>query len=540
MTAVIEFLSTYWMAVVSHLWQTTIVILVLAGLAYAMRRAPARVLNALWWVALVKLVVPTALVAPAVRRALEPVVGRAGATGIRLEAVTVWLDKAGPILDPVSHAARSGPGSLGVAGAILIAVWSAGAAWFIAAWLRSRDRSVVRNAQSPDALQREARARLDAALAGTSIPARIVLVTPELLVPAVVGLFRRRIIVSREVLSRLEASELRAVLLHEDAHRRRFEPLQVAVQRAAAVVFYYFPLLWPLLSKLRETSEMACDEAAVLQGVRPAEYARALARTLDIGLEPLGLAAGLARGTPTLTRRRFERLQHEGRLTVMRWHWVCLALAVLAAVAVAVSSAIPLAVAGEAEEKTVEITAEVTTDEEGEQVIEVTLGGESEESVEERTYTITLVDHRNPEYPEDARKDGAEGTVVLKLTIESDGTVGDIFTVEENEAYPSLTESAVEAASEWTFEILGDIEPDSSLEVVVPVMFKLSGKNTMELSVTIPDATEKPGVAGTPEEPDTPDAPDEPDTPDAPDEPDTPESSGEAGTSDAPAEPYTP
>lgn len=533
MTAATEFLSRYWMAVASHLWQTTIVILVLAGLARAMRRAPARVLNALWCVALIKLVVPVALVAPAVRRALEPLAGRAGAAITRLEAVTVWLEKAGPILDPAASAARSGWGSLGAAGAILLAAWSLGAVWLVAAWLRSRDRSVVRDARSVDELPQEVMARVSEALEGTSIPTGVILVTPERLIPAVVGLFRRRILVSREIISRLAASELRAVLLHEEAHRRRFDSLQVAVQRGAAVAFYYFPLLWPLLARLRETSEMACDEAAIRRGVRPGEYARALARTLDIGLEPLGLAAGLARGTPTLTRRRFERLKHEGRFTPMRWHWACVAIAVLAAMATAVLSAIPPAIAGQTDEVTVEVTAEATTDEDG----EPTPSGDEAEPVAERTWTINLVHSVDPEYPKDARKDGAGGTVVLKLTIEGDGTVGDVVTIEEVAAYPSLAEAATEAAGQWTFEILGDVDPETELEVIVPVEFKIDGRKTMTLSTTIPDATEAPEQPEIAEEPEAPEQPEITEEPEAPEEPDVPVEPDGSETVDQPAVP---
>ncbi len=503
MNEVLEYATGYWMAVASHLWQTTMLILFLSGLALILKRAPARVLNALWWVALAKLVVPVSIVAPAVSRALGPVLDRLEQGSAPMEAVTVWLHRAGPVLDPIASVARPTPGLPGALGLALLVAWAVGASWFAVVWLRSRDWRVVGESRPIDGLSTAAaRGALDA-LQGTRIPAGAVLVTREPLTPSVVGIFRRRIILSVDVIERLEPHELRAILLHEDAHRRRFEPLQVLVQRVAVAAFYFFPPLWPVLRRLRETSEMACDEAAVRQGVRPERYATALARTLNIGLEPLGLAVGLARGTPTLTRSRFERLRNEGRFTPMRWHWACLVVAVLAAVATAVLSAIPT-IAGEPEGGATSVKTEVTTDENGDRVMEVTIEGEEEE---EATYTVTLLHSEPPEYPEDAKTDGVGGRVVLELMINSDGTVGEVTAVQEVEDYPSLTEAATEAASQWTFEIQGEVDGEQTLEVIVPIEFKMDGEKTKTIKITVPDATEAPEAPGEPEEPDEADAP---------------------------------
>jgi TonB family protein len=558
-----------WLGVASHLWQTTIVLGVLAALAGAMRRAPARFLNALWWIGLAKLLVPVQLMAPLVRRMVDPIA--AEGARIRLPSITVWLGRAAPVLDPAAGT-RGGlfedAGALGVALALL---WGAGAVWLVVCLFRARHRTTTGAAVGREGLPAGLRSRLDDAVDGTGIPATAIRVAAFPVMPATVGLLRRAIVVPEVLITRLGTSELRAVLLHEDAHRRRLDPLQAAVQRAATVAFYFFPLLWPLLSRLRETSEMACDEAAIARGVSPSDYSRALARTMSIGLEPLGLAAALAHGTSSFTRRRFDRLAHEGRFVVMKKHRFCLAIAALTVVAVSalslalmadegegaagtgnkiskgaaapVAKAVAKAVAGAvatgvsgavaqdggaradadeaaaAEETEAEkdgASAEAAEERAGEAeraAIAEEAAEQAEEGAEEKTYTITLEHVVDPDYPEDARDDGVGGKVILKLTLHPNGEVGNVAVLEEVQGYPSLAEAAELAASEWIFRIEGD--PEGDVEVVVPVEFKLHGEKTMEMSVRVPDAAE------TPAEPDAPAAPaaPEPDEPPAAPEP---------------------
>ena len=57
-------LETLWRETALHLWQTTLVLGVIALLARPLRFAPARYQHALWWIALVALVLPLTLVRP--------------------------------------------------------------------------------------------------------------------------------------------------------------------------------------------------------------------------------------------------------------------------------------------------------------------------------------------------------------------------------------------------------------------------------------------------------------------------------------------
>ena len=55
MTTIDSLLGDFWLATVAHLWQSTLVLAAIFLLSRAMRSAPARLLQVLWWSALVKL-----------------------------------------------------------------------------------------------------------------------------------------------------------------------------------------------------------------------------------------------------------------------------------------------------------------------------------------------------------------------------------------------------------------------------------------------------------------------------------------------------
>ncbi len=75
----------------------------------------------------------------------------------------------------------------------------------------------------------------------------------------------------------------RLVLLHELTHIERLDVAAQLAGRLAAAIYWFHPLAWYALHRLRVECEYACDDRVVLCGERPTDYARQLlelARTL--------------------------------------------------------------------------------------------------------------------------------------------------------------------------------------------------------------------------------------------------------------------
>jgi beta-lactamase regulating signal transducer with metallopeptidase domain len=139
--------------------------------------------------------------------------------------------------------------------------------------------------------------------------------------PLLLGAWRPRIVLPADFESRYDADERALVLAHERAHRARGDTVVNGIATLWLCVFWFNPLMYWAVARLRFDQELACDE--VVLAARPAQrrrYADALLRTQlapDAGL-PAPLAcpwrsrhplkeriAMLIRPLPTTLRRRF-------------------------------------------------------------------------------------------------------------------------------------------------------------------------------------------------------------------------------------------
>ena len=98
--------------------------------------------------------------------------------------------------------------------------------------------------------------------AGVSATIRIVELD-GIAAPAVWGFARPTIILPRGLSASLKPDQLRWVLYHELAHVRRFDLIVVTVQRLAAVLHFFNPVVWIANRVIHQLREFACDDLAV-------------------------------------------------------------------------------------------------------------------------------------------------------------------------------------------------------------------------------------------------------------------------------------
>ncbi|WP_337177115.1 M56 family metallopeptidase [Paludisphaera sp.] len=101
-------------------------------------------------------------------------------------------------------------------------------------------------------------------------------------IPSTWGVVRPVVLLPAEAESWPEATR-RVVLSHELAHIRRGDAAVHLLSRLAVSLFWFQPLAWHALRRMRAECEHACDDMVVASGERPATYAEqlvALARRL--------------------------------------------------------------------------------------------------------------------------------------------------------------------------------------------------------------------------------------------------------------------
>ncbi len=137
---------------------------------------------------------------------------------------------------------------------------------------------------------------LSRASAPVEIPAAAeIRVSPGLLEPGVVGLFRQILLLPAGMVERLAPRQLEAVLAHELSHVRRRDNLLAAIHMIGEALFWFHPLVWWIGARLVEERERACDEAVLSLGNEPHDYAEAILSVCRLYVEsPLICVSGVS------------------------------------------------------------------------------------------------------------------------------------------------------------------------------------------------------------------------------------------------------
>lgn len=105
----------------------------------------------------------------------------------------------------------------------------------------------------------------------------------------VVGAVRPRIFVGADLLGRLSDEELRAVVYHEDHHRRTLAPLRAAALSAWLRLLGHSPTIRRIVIDRLSDLESLADAEAIRRGSDPRSLARALLKS-DASLQPVGFS----------------------------------------------------------------------------------------------------------------------------------------------------------------------------------------------------------------------------------------------------------
>ena len=185
----------------------------------------------------------------------------------------------------------------------------------------------------PDEVRRRAAALGD--LFG--VAADRIWISPSTVGPLVVGYLKPLVLLPASLAAGMTPELLEAIIAHELAHVRRFDPLVNLMQRIVETLLFYHPALWWLSTRVRAEREVCCDQLAVRHTGDPVIYASALERAGQMRLATarpapaLGLLGGRR---PLLARIRLilGTAGHTERKAASGWPAGLLAVAMVVAV----------------------------------------------------------------------------------------------------------------------------------------------------------------------------------------------------------------
>jgi beta-lactamase regulating signal transducer with metallopeptidase domain len=282
-------------ALINHLWQSTLCVLVAALLTLAFRKNGARVRFYIWLAASVKFLLPFAGFVWIGSRIPWPAPPEAPA-GLASAELAMVMDQ---IVEPAallttslasSPAARAALEAEWNGWTIVLSIWLAGSIVLLCRrvyqWLY-----VLAIAKASFPLDLEA-----------PIPVRE---TSSTLEPGVFGIFSPVLLLPAGIAKQLTPAQFDAILAHERCHWQRRDNLTAAIHMLVELLFWFHPLVWWLGGRLIDERERACDEMVIQSGGDRHAYAEGILRVCQRYVEPPVCSAGVSGGT---LRKRIEEI----------------------------------------------------------------------------------------------------------------------------------------------------------------------------------------------------------------------------------------
>jgi bla regulator protein BlaR1 len=287
----------------SHLWQSTVFVIIAAGFAFLLRKSQARVRYGIWLAASLKFLVPFSLLVALGNQfswRTELIVDRSVAS------VIAAASEGGLLQGPLGVAAVQEQARLSLA-AILGIIWAVGALTVLGFWmLRWRQIRRTVHCAVPVEVGRELEAlrRVELNLrVARPIDLRL---SGGLLEPGVFGILKPTLILPAGIGCHLSKAQLEGVIAHEISHIRRRDNLTAFLHMVVEVLFWFHPCVWWMGSRLIEERERACDEDVLRLTAQPTEYAEGIIRVCELYLQSPVLAVSGVTGADL--KKRIESI----------------------------------------------------------------------------------------------------------------------------------------------------------------------------------------------------------------------------------------
>lgn len=228
------------------------------GIAVLLRRRSPAVRHHIWTVGVIAaLLVPAAC---AMWPAQLAAVGGAPVIGPTLEGAAVLV-----------RSSASGESHAWI-GWIAI-VWSAGALVFAVRFARDHVAAWRLVRAAAPGTEPAWRVALEQAREAIGLSASVELLhSTTISSPMTIGLRRQRVLLP-DAAQAWSTERLRNVLMHELAHVKRRDTLVQLAAQIACSLYWFNPLAWLALARLRQEREHACDDLVLRAGIRPSSYA---------------------------------------------------------------------------------------------------------------------------------------------------------------------------------------------------------------------------------------------------------------------------
>ncbi len=153
--------------------------------------------------------------------------------------------------------------------------------------------------------------------------------------PMVTGILAPMVIIPTAAISGMSCDQLRAVLIHELAHIKRYDHIFILIQAVARLILFFHPLAWYLLREIDRERENCCDDYVIRNNSNTINYIKALAMIQEMNLP--GFTASALTGRKNQLLSRIKRLvkPRTGYSPVFRLSVIALSALIFCAISMA-------------------------------------------------------------------------------------------------------------------------------------------------------------------------------------------------------------
>jgi len=279
-------LSSLQSALANHLWQSTAVALLAFLATIALRRNRARTRFWLWLIASCKFLVPFSILIGVGGHWAKPAGFSAATYGFYSVVNQITRPVPESTGDAVAKNTMAERRPLDALPLALLAIWLAGSVAISARWyIRWKRFAQIAQRATPLRSGREWEVLRDLQSAHKTTRSLLMLSSPELMEPAVFGIFTPVLLWPAEISSHLSDAELETILAHEIEHARYGDNLTSAIHMLVETLFWFYPLVWWLGKRLVDEREQACDESVLESRVPPRIYAESILKVCRFCLQ---------------------------------------------------------------------------------------------------------------------------------------------------------------------------------------------------------------------------------------------------------------
>ena len=284
-------------AIGNHLWQSTLVGLAAAALTLSLRRHNARIRYLIWLAASAKFLVPFSLLiglGKLLAWKSVPSPSQSDTMFYAMEQIGQPFTRVAPQITarPNIPSAAASPSHWFL---WIVAAWLTGVIAVVLLWTyhwfrisaQMKSAQLSSRGRELDILRRVER------IGGLSNPIALLLSRTSL-EPGIFGIARPVLLWPEAISKHLHDEQLEAILAHEVWHVRRRDNLFAVLHMLVEAIFWFYPPVWWIGSRLVDERERACDEQVVASGSDRQVYAESILKVCEFCLgSPLPCVAGV-------------------------------------------------------------------------------------------------------------------------------------------------------------------------------------------------------------------------------------------------------